>query len=84
MSFDNKTYDILKYIALTVLPALAVFVGVIGQSLNWQYTALAVTIITAVDTFIGSLLKVSTDSYNNVRKAHSFRSGMDSTVLIIV
>lgn len=64
MSFDNKTYDILKYVALTVLPALAVLTGSAGQAIAWDHTALAVTIITAVDTFLGSLLKVSTDSYN--------------------
>ena len=63
MSLDNKTYDILKYAALTVLPALAVLVGAIGQAIGWEYTALAVTIITAVDTFLGSLLKVSTNNY---------------------
>lgn len=65
MSIDNKTYDILKYVALTVLPALAVFVGVVGQAIGWDQTALAVTIVTAVDTFLGSLLKVSTSNYDN-------------------
>lgn len=64
MSIDNKTYDILKYVALTVLPALAALIGVIGQAIGWDQTALAVTIVTAIDTFAGSLLKVSTNKYN--------------------
>lgn len=69
MNIDNKTYDVLKYIALTVLPALAVFVGVIGQAIGWDQTALAVTIITAFDTFLGSLLKVSTNNYDKEKQS---------------
>lgn len=65
MNINNKTYDILKYVALTVLPATSVFVGVIGQAIGWDQTALAVTIITAFDTFLGSLLKISTNKYDN-------------------
>ena len=40
---SNKTYDILKNIALIVLPALAT--------------------ITAVDVFLGALLKISSSIY---------------------
>lgn len=69
MSIDNKTYDILKYIALTVLPALAVLTGAVGQAVNWDQTALAVTIITAFDTFLGSLLKVSTNNYDKEKQS---------------
>lgn len=61
---SNKVYDILKYVALIGLPAFAVLVGTIGQATGFESTDLVVTIITAVDVFLGSLLQVSTSSYN--------------------
>ncbi|MGO2267149.1 MAG: phage holin [Vagococcus salmoninarum] len=61
---ENKTYDILKWVAIVVLPAVATFVGTIGVAVNWQYTELAIIVLTAVNTMLGSLLGVSTRYYN--------------------
>lgn len=62
---SNKMYDILKYIAQIFLPALTVFVGVVLESFNVDCSGIVITIMTAFDTFLGAILKISTDKYNN-------------------
>ena len=60
----NEVYDVLKTMALLVLPALAAFVGTVGVAVNFQYTDIAVIIINASAVFLGSVLKISTTKYN--------------------
>ena len=60
----NEVYDVLKTLALLVLPALAAFVGTVGVAINFQYTDIAVIIINASAVFLGSVLKISTTKYN--------------------
>lgn len=62
---ENKTYDALKKVALVYLPALVTFVGTVGTALNWSYTGLAVTVITALDTALGTCLGISANKYNS-------------------
>lgn len=67
---DNKIYDLLKWIALIALPALATLISVILPLWNIcdEGTINAVVgTITAVGTFLGTLLGVSTMKY---RKNH--------------
>ena len=54
----DKVYDIVKWVALIVLPALAVLVQTIGGSVNWSGTSTTVTVITALGVFIGAILGV--------------------------
>lgn len=61
---SNKTYDILKYIALIVLPALSTFYFALAQIWGLPYGEAIVGTITAVDAFLGAVLKISTDKYN--------------------
>lgn len=63
MKMTNKTYDILKWIALILLPALATFYAAIAAVWGLPYTEQVVGTITAVDTLLGTLLKVSSDKY---------------------
>lgn len=61
---NNKTYDMLKYIAQIFLPALTVFVGVVLESFDVSCSGIVITIMTAFDTFLGTILKISSDKYN--------------------
>lgn len=61
---NNKVYDILKYIAQIVLPALGTLYFALAKIWSFPYGAEIVGTITAVDTFLGALLKISTDKYN--------------------
>lgn len=60
----NKTYDILVYIAQIVLPAVATLYFAIAKIWGLPYGVEIVGTITAIDTFLGALLKISSTSYN--------------------
>lgn len=64
MKLSNKVYDILKYIALIVLPALATLWATLGKIWGWPLVTEISASIMAVDFFLGALLKISTDQYN--------------------
>lgn len=61
---SNKTYDILKWIAQLLLPALATAYVAIAGLWGLPYAKEISGTIMAVDTFLGVILKISTDSYN--------------------
>ena len=63
MSMSNKTYDILKWIAMYLLPAGTLYFALAGI---WglPYGEQVVGTITAVDTFLGVILGISTSQYN--------------------
>ena len=63
MKFSNKTDDILKWIAQILLPALITLYGVIGSTCNIPYTEAVITIAVAVDTFLGTILGLSSRKY---------------------
>jgi len=64
MKMSNKVYDVLKYIALIVLPALGTFYFAIAKIWGFPYASEIVGTISAVDALLGALLKISTDNYN--------------------
>lgn len=63
MKMNNNVYDVLKWIALILLPAMATFYAAIAAVWGLPYTEQVVGTITAVDTLLGTLLKVSSDNY---------------------
>jgi hypothetical protein len=68
MKIDNKVYDILKWVALIVLPAVATLYGALAPTWGWPFAEEIVYTITAVDTFLGTLLGISNLSYKNEHK----------------
>lgn len=70
MKFNNKAYDILKYVAQIGLPALATFIAAIGPvwAENNDLTGKTVTTIVAFNAFLGALLLISNVQY---KKAES-------------
>jgi len=68
MMMSNKVYDVLKYIALVVLPALGTLYFALAKIWGFPYGAEIVGTITAVDAFLGALLQISTDQYNKQEK----------------
>lgn len=64
MTMNNKVYDILKWVAMIVLPALATLY--LGLSNVWglPYGEEVSTTITLVNTFLGAVLMISTNQYN--------------------
>ena len=64
MKMNNKTYDALKYIAQYVLPGLGTLYFALASIWGLPYGEQIVGTITAVDTFLGLLLGISTSNYN--------------------
>ena len=60
---SNKTYDILKYIAQVVLPALGTLYFALASIWGFPYGEEIVGTITAVDTFLGVVLGISSVQY---------------------
>lgn len=61
---NNKTYDVLKWVAQYLLPALATLYFAIAQVWGLPYGEQIVGTITAIDTFLGVILGISTAQYN--------------------
>ena len=61
---SNEVYDILKFVAQIVLPALGTLYFALAGIWNWPYGEQIVGTITAVDAFLGALLGISTVAYN--------------------
>lgn len=64
MRMSNTVYDVLKYIALVVLPALGTLYFALSKIWGFPYGAEIVGTISAVDAFLGALLQISTNEYN--------------------
>jgi hypothetical protein len=63
MKLSNEAYDILKEIALTILPALATLYAVIGKIWGLPYVTEIPATIMAIDTAMGAILHISTKNY---------------------
>ena len=63
MKMTNKTYDILKYFAQIVLPALGTLYFALSQIWGLPYGEQIVGTITAFDAFLGALLGISSAQY---------------------
>lgn len=60
---SNELYDILKEIALTILPALAVFYTACSKIWGLPYGAEIPATIMAVDALLGACLHISNAGY---------------------
>ena len=65
---SNKIYDILKWIAQLLLPALGTLYFALAQIWNLPYGEQIVGTVTAIDTFLGVILGISTLQYNKNKK----------------
>lgn len=64
MKFSNKTYDLLKWVAQYLLPAAGTLYFALAGIWGFPYGEQVVGTITAVDTFLGVILGISTIQYN--------------------
>lgn len=65
MMFSNKTYDILKWIAQYLLPAVGTLYFALSSIWGLPYGEQIVGTISAVDAFLGVILGISSVSYKN-------------------
>lgn len=68
MIFSNKVYDVLKYISLVVLPAIATLYLTLSNIWGLPYGTEIAATITAIDTLLGALLGISSQKYKEGTK----------------
>ena len=61
---SNKMYDVLKWIAMVVLPAVGTLYFALAGIWGFPYAEEIVGTLTAVDTFLGVLLGITSAQYH--------------------
>lgn len=69
MKISNKAYDILKFIAIIILP-LSELIGSLSGIWGLPYGQEIVATLAAVHLFLGALLKRSSDLYTGMTDEH--------------
>lgn len=64
MKLNDKTYDVLKWIAMIALPALGTLYFSLSNIWGWPWGEEIVGTLTAVDTCLGVLLGISSAKYH--------------------
>ena len=64
MRMSDKVYDVLKWIAQYLLPASATLYFALANIWGFPYAEQVVGTISAIDTFLGVMLGISTIQYN--------------------
>ena len=64
MKMSNSTYNLLKYIAQILIPAIATLYFSVSQIWGLPYGEQIVGTLTAVDAFLGVCLGISSDKYH--------------------
>ena len=64
MKISNKVYDVLKWIAQYLLPALGTLYFALSTIWNFPYGEQVVGTITAIDAFLGAILGISSATYH--------------------
>lgn len=68
MKLNDKIYNILKWVALCVLPAISTLYFALSGIWGFPYGEQIVGTIAAVNTFLGALLGISTVQYSKSGK----------------
>lgn len=63
MKLNDKVYDVLKWIAQYLLPALGTLYFALSTIWDLPYGEQVVGTITAIDAFLGAILGISSLSY---------------------
>ena len=75
MIFKNGIYDKLKWFCLVGFPAIITFFGVLGNTLEWNFTQIVITIAVAFNTMLGTMLGISNIRYN--KQQNDFQEMVD-------
>lgn len=65
---NNKVYDVLKWLVMIVLPAIATFYKTLGGIWGLPYIEQIPATLTAIATCLGAICMISSKVYNNKNK----------------
>lgn len=78
---SDKVYDVLKWIALILIPAIGTLYFALAGIWGFPYAEAIVGTLTAVDTFLGAILGISTSMYKkNRNESNDFNEEDESGV----
>lgn len=78
---SDKVYDVLKWIALILIPAIGTLYFALAGIWGFPYAEAIVGTLTAVDTFLGAILGISTSMYKkNQNESNDFNEEDESGV----
>lgn len=78
---SDKVYDVLKWIALILIPAIGTLYFALAGIWEFPYAEAIVGTLTAVDTFLGAILGISTSMYKkNQNESNDFNEEDESGV----
>lgn len=66
MILPDKAYNVLKWICIILLPALATLWFALGKIWGFPYLAEIEATIIAIDTFLGAILGISAINYSRL------------------
>ena len=64
MKISNKTYDIIKWIVMIVLPAIIALYSTLASIWGFPYAEQITATLAAIEVFLGAILGISTYNYN--------------------
>lgn len=67
MKMNDKTYNLLKWIAMVVLPAMGTLYFALAGIWGFPFGEEIVGTITAIDAFLGALLGISSATYRKTK-----------------
>jgi len=74
--FSDHAYEVAKYIAMIVLPAVATLYSTLSSIWNFPFQDEIPATVMAIDLFMGALLKISSDNYyKSLEKASMAKKG---------
>jgi hypothetical protein len=66
MIMNNKIYDVLKWIALILMPAAIACYAALSGIWGWPYGEQIVGTLSAVEVFMGAVLQISSANYKKI------------------
>ena len=67
MKLNNKVYDIMKWVVMIALPAVATLYAALAPVWGWPRPDDVVLTLNAVTAFAGAILGISTAQYNKTK-----------------
>ncbi len=68
MKINDKVYTVLKWVTMIALPAIGTLYFTLSSIWGFPYAEQVIGTITAISTFLGVLLGISTSQYNKSKK----------------
>lgn len=68
MKINDKVYTVLKWVTMIALPAIGTLYFTLSSIWGFPYAEQVIGTITAIGTFLGVLLGISTSQYNKSKK----------------